>query len=222
MSRLPGRLVMALALVLVACVFAEDKKPQEIKGWGTVVDADGDCRFEEKDGTVTITVPKTNHDLTYQDEAGRFNAPRILREVEGDFTIEVKVPKFPLPGGDVVVTGPHTFVSAGLLIWQDEKNFFRIERAAVGTPPFAYVGGFRDGKSACHELQQLSDTDTIVRAERKGNKLTFAARAADAANWSDLFSETYELPAKLKVGVESVNTINRDFPAKFQELKLVK
>ncbi|HUQ71986.1 MAG TPA: hypothetical protein VM165_20815 [Planctomycetaceae bacterium] len=97
---------------------------------------------------------------------------------------------------------------------------FRVERAAVGTPPFAYVGGFSDAKSACHELQPLDDTDTIVRVERKGNKLTFSAHAADSANWTELFSGNFELPAKLHVGVESVNTINRDFPAKFQELKL--
>jgi regulation of enolase protein 1 (concanavalin A-like superfamily) len=130
------------------------------------------------------------------------------------------VSKFPMRDADAAATGQYPFTSAGLLIWQNEKTFFRVERAAIGTPPFAYVGGYLDGKAAAHAGGELSDTDTIVRAERKGNKFTFSARDADSANWTDLFSETFDLPAKLEVGVQSVNTVNRDFPARFQELKL--
>ena len=220
MARVQIGFVMVLAVALAAGTVAEDKRPQTIKGWGTLVDPDGDCRVEERDGTVTVTVPKTNHDLTYGEMGSRLNAPRIVREVEGDFSVQVKVLKFPLPDAGVETTGMHTFVSAGLLVWKDEKTFFRVERAAVGTSPFAYVGGYFDAKSACHEVQPLDDTATIVRVERKGKKLIFSAQAADSANWSDLFSGEFELPAKLQVGVESVNTINRDFPAKFQDLKL--
>src|SRR4051812_32834403 len=160
MARGSALLVAVFAFFLAAWSLAEEKKPQTIKGWGTVVDPDGDCRVEEKDGTLTITVAKTHHDLTYQEIGNRFNAPRVVREVEGDFTMQVKVPKFPMPDADAEATGLYPFMSAGLLVWQDEKNFFRVERAAVGTPPFAYVGGYRDAKPAVHEVQPLDDTDT--------------------------------------------------------------
>lgn len=222
MARLSsGLLVLGLVAALVAGIAAEEKKPQTIKGWGTVVDPDGDCRVEEKDGTVTITVPNTNHDLTYSVPGGKFNAPRIVREVEGDFTLQVNIPKFPLPDATSVTTGQFTFVSAGLLVWQDDRNFFRIERASVSPEPFAYLGGILDGQNARHEVRPITDIDTVLRAERKGNKLTFSARAANDANWTELLSETFEgLPAKLQVGVESVNTINKEFPAKFQALEL--
>jgi regulation of enolase protein 1 (concanavalin A-like superfamily) len=220
MTRIPALLTIVLAAFFTLSAAAEDKKPQTIKGWGTAVDPDGDCKFEEKEGTVTIRVPGTNHDLTYQDAAGKLNAPRLLREVEGDFTIQVKVLKFPMRDADAKMTGMFPFTSAGLLIWKDDKNFFRIERAAVGSPPFAYLGGIIDGKNTVHQGGEISDTDTVLRAERKGNKLTFSARDADATNWSDLHTETIELPAKLMVGVESVNTVDKEFPAKFQELEL--
>lgn len=220
MNRLRSVLSVALVVLLLLSAVGEDKPPQTIKGWGSAVDPDGDCKFEEKDGTVTITVPGTNHDLTYQDAVGKLNAPRLLREVEGDFTLEVKVLKFPKRDADAKMTGMFPFVSAGLLIWKDDKNFFRIERAAVGEPPFAYLGGIIDGANARHQGGEISDTDTVLRAERKGNKLTFSARDADATNWSDLHTEEIDLPAKLMVGVETVNTIDKAFPAKFQSLEL--
>jgi regulation of enolase protein 1 (concanavalin A-like superfamily) len=217
MTRIPILFLLALALLAIV-VDAEDKKPQTVKGWGTAVDPDGDCKFEEKDGTVAITVPGTNHDLTYVEAAGKLNAPRIVREVEGDFTIQVKVLKFPFPAGDT--TGQFTFVSAGLLVWNDGKEFFRVERAAVGVPPFAYAAGILDGKNVLHQARELADSDAFFRAERKGKKLTFSVRAAEETDWTELLSESFELPAKLQVGVHAVNTINSEFKAEFRELEL--
>jgi hypothetical protein len=59
-------------VILVLAVFAvvqaapvKEKKAQTIKGWGTVIDPDRDCKVQEMEGKVTITVPVTHHDLTY-------------------------------------------------------------------------------------------------------------------------------------------------------------
>lgn len=210
-------LVLVIVAWLAVAVVGDEKKSQTINGWGTVVDPDGDCKFEEKDGTVTITVPGTYHDLTYLNPEGKLNGPRIVREVEGDFTIQVKVLRFIRPEGNS--TNEHTFVSAGLLIWNDGKEFFRLERASVGTP-FAFAAGILDGKNTIGQFHELPDDDTFFRVERKGKQLTLSFHAAEEAEWKELFRDTFELPAKLQAGVHSVNTIDKEFKAGFRELEL--
>lgn len=225
MTRIHASLAVALAAFVSLHAAAQDKdkdkKPQTIKGWGTVVDPDGDCTFEEKEGKVILTVPGTNHDLTYVEGKSYINGPRLVREVAGDFSIQVKVLKYSIPAGKA--TGKYPFVSAGLLVWNDDKEFFRIERSAIGTPPFAYAAGILAGKDTPLQgtpFRQLTDEDTFVRAERKGKKLTFSVRAAEESDWTELVSDSFELPAKLHVGVHAVNTVDTEFQAEFQELEL--
>ena len=75
-----------------------------------------------------MTVPGTLHDLT--GSARRTNAPRVLRPVSADFHATVRVT------GDVMPTAPPApgssvaFHGAGLLVWDDGRGFFRLERAA--------------------------------------------------------------------------------------------
>src|SRR5438309_1058286 len=83
------RMVAVAALVCIGTLAAGgEKKPKEIKGWGKVTDPDGDCTFKEDKGKLTITVPAGFHGLHPK---RAMNAPRVLREVEGDFTATVKV-----------------------------------------------------------------------------------------------------------------------------------
>src|SRR5262245_56616033 len=97
-------LIPMLGLSACLCLVtarADDKKPREIKGWGEATDPDGECKIEEKKGKLTIKVPGSLHDLFpgQKDEKKRFNAPRVLREVEGDFVAYVKVTADWKPGG---------------------------------------------------------------------------------------------------------------------------
>ena len=221
MTRMQFCFVLGLTVLAVLPASAQEKgkKAQTIKGWGTVVDPDGDCKFEEKDGKVTVTVPGTNHDLTYVEGKAYLSGPRLVREVEGDFSIQVKVVKYPPPAGKA--TGNYPFVSAGLLVWNDDKEFFRVERSSLGRP-FGMCAGILAGKDTPLQgapARQLPDDDTFVRAERKGKKLTFSVRAADEADWTELVSDSFELPAKLHVGVHAVNAVDTEFRAEFQELE---
>ncbi len=56
-------LAMLLIFTGVPCLPA-DGEEKEIPGWGTAVDPDGDCRFELKNSTLTITAPGPAHDLS--------------------------------------------------------------------------------------------------------------------------------------------------------------
>src|SRR6478672_5429970 len=126
-------------------------KGSKLAGWGEVVDPDGDCKVTEDKGTLTLTVPKTHHDLTYQEDVTKLNAPRVLQPVEGDFTLTVTVKAYPPPMGLQSSSGKHTFCSTGLLIWQDDKHYVRLERASSGsgddTNLFGYMEYFADGKT---------------------------------------------------------------------------
>ncbi|MDB5308691.1 MAG: hypothetical protein JWO38_2893 [Gemmataceae bacterium] len=216
-------LTAAFCVAVGAAPTPPEKKTPTIKGWGDVTDPDGDCRVAEDKGVLTITVPKTHHDLTYTDEYTKLNSPRVLQRVEGDFTLRVKIPAFPLPGDVASSGGQHSFVSTGLLIWQDDKNFIRMERAAVakGETPFVWVERFADGKSAAHHFSQLADKDTGLRVVRKGNKFTFLYDdGGEGKDWAEAHVEDIELPAKIQVGVTAINTTVREFAPKLTGLEL--
>ncbi len=72
-------------------------------GWDKPVDPDGDCKFLVGKNTLFIEVPGKDHDLGV--DRGVMNAPRMLREVEGDFTAQVRV------DGEFTPVGPSTAAS---------------------------------------------------------------------------------------------------------------
>src|SRR5215510_9119964 len=61
---------------------------KRIPGWGTIVDPESDCVIKGDKDKLTITVPATHHTLNPE---RAMNAPRVLQEVDGNFTATVKV-----------------------------------------------------------------------------------------------------------------------------------
>ena len=199
------------------------KKSQQIEGWGEVIDPDGDCKVLPENGEVLITIPKTHHDLSHANQQIKLNAPRILQAVDGDFNLRVKVRPYPLPGDAFSSGGGQSFVSAGLLLWQDEKNFIRLERAAMGAfnLPFVWFEKFKDGKMAADKFQVLADNDTGLQIVRKGNRFTFLYDAnGDDKTWTEFYTEDVEAPALLHAGVLAINTTVREFPARLSALQM--
>jgi regulation of enolase protein 1 (concanavalin A-like superfamily) len=216
MSRLCLLTVLSIGLVL-ASLSAEDKKPQTINGWGSVVDPDGDCRVTEENGKVTITVPGTYHDLTHSEGRDKLNSPRVLQEVKGDFVVQVKVNAFPVFAENTSTSLGICFNSSGLLIWQDEKNFIRLDRAAESGRPFVWVERFEDGKPVTQKLEEIADNSTYLRFTRSGTKLTYES-SADGTTWSQIEAEDATLPATVKVGVLAINTTTREFAPQLEGL----
>src|SRR2546430_16518317 len=111
-------LVLLAVGTLSALVHAVEDK--EIKDWGTIADPDKDCTIKEQKGALAITVPATSHDLGVEHRL--MNAPRVLRKVSGDFTVQVLV------SGRVEAEPPATvgdrlpFMGAGLLLGQAENH----------------------------------------------------------------------------------------------------
>jgi hypothetical protein len=99
---------------------------REIPGWGTAIDADGDCNFVVTEGKLRITAPGPVHGLSVELE--KMNAPRVLREVRGNFVAELTVTGEFGPG-EKTLPQRTPYNGAGLLLMQDEGNYVRLERA---------------------------------------------------------------------------------------------
>jgi regulation of enolase protein 1 (concanavalin A-like superfamily) len=138
------------------------------------------------------------------------NSPRVLQEVKGDFVLQVKVNAFPLFAENTSTSLGICFTSSGLLIWQDDNNFIRVDRAAESGTPFVWVERFEDGKPAFQKLEQIADNSTYLRFTRSGTKLTYES-SADGATWSQIEAEDAKLPATVRVGVLAINTTTREF-----------
>jgi len=218
-----------LAFLGVPKTRGDDNKPQQITGWGTVFDPAGDCKVAEKDGKVTITIPGTHHDLNPTPRFDNVLAPRVLQAIEGDFSIQVMVDVFARPEGKTASSKAGiSFLAAGLLVWQDEKNFVRLLRAANGDRGslFAHLEVYRDGKFVGDGYSFMSDDKaTHLKLTRKANVFTFAA-SADGKEWTELKGRSVpigeiDLPNKLNVGIAATNSTTKEFAPVFEGLSLM-
>jgi len=214
---------------LAGSVTAQEKKAQMLKGWGDVTDPDGDCKIQIKKSKLLITVPGTLHDLNPRNN--KINAPFVLQEIEGDFSAQVKVSGDFQPGEKSTAPNSPPFNGAGLLLWQDDKNYLRLERN---------VWFASDGKYTCHPplFEQCQNGEytnhnsatttepffkrsTHLRFERRGDKIT-AALSHDGKIWSIVKEIIAPYSSKVKVGVDAINTSTKPFTVEFDELKLIK
>lgn len=193
--------------------------PQLIKGWGQVENPDGTCQISAHNGQVTFTLPGPNHDLW--PVGGKVNAPRILHEVEGNFTVEVKVASSVKP--------ENGFFRAGtLLIWQDEMNMIRLDSACAHRGRqthdfFCYLHVFKDGRRLVNEqLRPLKEQPTNLRLTRRDTRIVASFSQDDGQTWKTFREKRLELPQKLKVGVAALNVTKSPFTISFQDFKISK
>jgi regulation of enolase protein 1 (concanavalin A-like superfamily) len=194
--------------------------------WGYGVDPDGDCKFRVETGTLHIKMPGKPHSLSI--ERGSTNAPRFLRIVEGDFTVEVEV-RGAFPGdARSLVPGAWPYYAAGLLVWQDEKNYVRLERAFMYFPKkkwrcFPNWQQFGDAQMrndlAQYDYELSEQAPTVLRIERKGDLFTGSV-SQDRKEWHELPPLEAPLAKKLLVGVAALQNTPAEFEAVFENLKL--
>lgn len=210
-----------LALIIaILCTTARGEGDRQIPGWGRSVDLDGTCEFLLEDGTLTITAPGPVNDLSA--ELHVMNAPRVVRDVDGDFITEVKVSGTFEPGeAGLLVRTPYN--GAGLLLMADHQNYLRLERATLVSRgqrrPYTNfelrVGGRvqRFGRVDDYPLDEASPT--WLRLERRGNTI-YAAVSHEEGTWHYIGSKTAELPDRVLIGVATVNASTHPFSPQFE------
>lgn len=225
--------VLSCASGLSSAQPLEEAKPApgNLPGWGAATDPDGDCRFYLAKRSLLIHVPgsATPHDLAA--EIGTVNAPRVLRKVTGDFTIQVKVEGRYNPGGESTKEGRTGYNGAGIIAMTDTNHVITLARAVLqheGGEPRPYANfEMRTGG----ELQRMGITSdcpiplkepVYLRLERRGAKVSGAV-SVDGITWQTMESkEIPDWPAELQIGVAAISTSREEFNPRFSELQVLK
>lgn len=210
-------IVMMEGQSLTVAVNAEDKPDPTNNGWGTSIDPDKDCEFKSTREKLTITVPPMQHNLY---PPITLNAPRVLRKVSGDFVIQVKVTSN---------LDPTRFFGAGILLWDSDDCFLRVERNAFINgetvncyPPLIEYwkdkkyAGFND---AVLPAKYFVGESTWFRVERKDRSVAISI-SHDGVVWIDLKTVEVDMSLDLMVGVAAVSVSKTPFTAVFEELTI--
>ena len=193
--------------------------------WGDVVDPDGDCGLRLDGGELVCDVPGTLHDLNI--DIGKLNAPRVVQGVDGDFVATVKVAGTFQPGP--VRTGPKSvpFNGGGLLVWSDDGDYIRLERAAMYRN--GRVMGLINFESREHGTRADVHNkggidprkDRWLRLERRGGRFA-GFISPDGRDWEALEPIEVDWPSRLKVGAGAVNSCGDAMSVRFGEYTLEK
>jgi formylglycine-generating enzyme required for sulfatase activity/regulation of enolase protein 1 (concanavalin A-like superfamily) len=144
--------------------FRDDFDRKLEPGWQWIDPAgDSIMSLDAREGFLRITVTGY-HDLWSRN----FNAPRLVREADGDFTVETKL------------AGPGRWCG-GILVWKDSSNHIRFERG----PHFRNelnLQGISGGRPWVAARDYVEGDPTWLRLERKGS--TFRATySIDGKEW---------------------------------------
>jgi len=198
-------------------------QPRAVEGWGELIDPGGDCTLRRDGARVTLTVPAGTYDLW--PEGKKVNAPRLVQPVNGDFTITVKAIGSVLPEKGTEAAGRDlAFRAATLIIWQDENNFVRLDRAAMlkAGKPFSqtYYHVNQNGKGTTHLNKPVAHAvDVWLRLQRKGDTI-LAASSTDGERWTEYAAQTAKLADALHAGVAVLNASSASGSATFEALEL--
>jgi regulation of enolase protein 1 (concanavalin A-like superfamily) len=224
MHRLAALLLCCSLVVIAAVTAAPAPFPRMsrgpilgITGWDRPVDPAGDCSFDRQGDRLTITIPGPGHTLDV--EAGRLNAPRMLRDVDGDFAVQVRVAAVRDSGMAA------ERLRAGLLV-TDGKSFVRLQRLldrnAVSTQIDEPVSGHHEMAFSMSTRKNLA----YLRLERRGDHFLLLC-SHDGRQWRvtiDPFKLTWphsvKMARKVKVGVLAEATGNGRISAIFDQFHL--
>ena len=153
------------------------------------------------------------------------NAPRLLRDVTGDFTVQVRV------GGAFQPVAPSTswygipFLGAGLVLMSGDQTYIRLECATFNRDGsfYAYVNSElrTDGRaepcvSACRSRGGSDDLPAAATAGRSLLRVIQPGRP----ELGRLAALDLRAPPAVKVGVAAVSTSAEPFKANYYDFRL--
>jgi regulation of enolase protein 1 (concanavalin A-like superfamily) len=190
--------------------------------WGDLTGATGDCQFLADGPALAIEIPGKLHVLS--PELMKKNAPRLLTEVTGDFVATVKVVGAIRPGTKPIGKLQFTFQGAGLLVWQDEDNYLRLERTSIFSTMESrrlhqvLLELCREGKTIT-VLRDARDADLALRFDRRGSEIR-CSYSPDGKTWLEVKRQMVQFPAEVRVGVSASNASPKTFRAELTDFEL--
>ena len=178
--------------------------------WGMFVDPLGQCDITADRGRIEIGVPLGAYDLSI--ELGQTTAPRVMQHVAGDLVARVTVDELPEPAAPAAGQPRRAYRGAGLLLWQDERNYVRLESAVTGADGssvrYALFETRHDGRPVgglAGSGVRLRGGPTDLRLQRHDRELVAQARQGNE-DWREVGRAEVDLQRALEVGVAVVNT----------------
>lgn len=219
---LPVALLLVPVALAAAPVPKEDDAALMRRNYGVVFAPEKDGSVEPKSGTVRIALPDKPRMLAPWCEV--FNAPRVWKDVTGDFTVSVKVafpirPKVPNNHPDAT----QWRAGGGIVAWADDENFMTVtrdEREYEGEPAEYFRSeAMLAAKARGYAEYSAPKESGFVRLQRKG-KTAFASFSTDGEKWQKLGEFEVNWKAEVKVGVFAENSFKAPFAATFGEYKV--
>jgi WD40 repeat protein/CheY-like chemotaxis protein len=209
--------------LLGASVHSETSVTLFLQGWGRVVDPDRDCRFEVVSNRLIISVPPTLHNLST--EFSELNAPRVLQEVNGDFVAHIRVVGHINHDGKPTSSHYLAYQGTGLLLWEDENTYIRLERSAYvthGDLVHSVHFEVRSRRQVTVDLHQAGiEKPIFLRLARSGSQIR-AAGSTDAVTWTEFDPVECLLTEDVKIGIIAVNTASAPLRAELEGFRVVK
>lgn len=192
-----------LSLTLVAAQAAD-----AIKGWGQPLDPGRDCQIVADGDALVISLPATPAQ-EMRAETGKKNAPRVMRDIEGNHIATVQISGTFEPGTQ----------TAGFLLALDDRNFLRYARSATGAPPV--IEYWRAGQLQPIEATLPSiDSDPVwLRYTRRLDKIR-AEISTDGQTWTEVASFSIRLSSRLRLGMVATNTAGKPLTARFENFQV--
>ena len=135
-----------------------------------------------------------------------------------------------IPGGEEVILVPSgkkfptSFQSTGILLWQDEKNFIRLERSKGSDGKISMLNRilvevYKNGREAAVHYIDVPEQPVVLVAVRKGGslRLLFALPPKQLAVFHEM---AVDFNKDVFVGLAAANLSKRPFQAKLSNFSL--
>ncbi len=226
MVRWSGRLTAGLAALWIGSAVSVGDEPsmRRVPGWGEVVDPSGDCKvaFDPARDRLTIAVPGTPHCLSSEVAGLALDAPRVVQDVYGDFKVSVRVAG-KLDPGSAKSASYDPYHGAGLIVWKDEQNYLRVERAVATirgrTTPYLNDELREKGRLAFTRGIPVSDQPVYLKVERSGGQIR-SWRSTDGSRWTELPGVADSMPGRVRVGVVAINSAKHPLRAELDKFRI--
>jgi len=174
--------------------FADDFQTETIEPSWSWIDEFGDCNYRIVNAGGLEICAANGRDL----DGLTLNAPRLMREISGDFAVEVCV-------SSACDEKPQM---GGLLVWKDKDNFLRFEKGVHGQNEVR-LHGYVDGKYQVAGRGLLSGDEGIhLRLEREGKQFS-AYCSVDGEEWLTCGKLTLPLEDPIQIGIHAIGMIDR-------------
>ncbi len=188
-----------------------------------------DCQLQRDAKSLTIEVPAGVRMIS--NELDVHNAPMALADVDGDFVAQVRVTGSMAPGTDPPKYKgknvlPGTYQGAGVLLWQDSKNYILVERSVstkrgqIVLNTRALVEIVKGGKSMAAFPINIPEGPLYLRLQRIDGVLAFLF-GPDGRRWISSRKLAITFPAKVQVGLFAGNMSRQPLSAQFEGFVLV-